>query len=81
MAKPIRNIFKNDKFLLSETTKGFYLYDYILCMNLSMNAKTEIDALLQSLNYYQKRLSKVKEEYNTLNNKVESFLCQFPEND
>lgn len=77
MAKAIRNIFKNDNFLLSECNDGFWLYDYEIGMNLSMRAKTEQDAFIEALTYYQNRLKQIKKDYKDLNNKVEAFVSQF----
>jgi len=46
-------------------------------MNISMRAKTEQNACIEALLYYQRRLQEVKKDYKILNDKVESFLCQF----
>lgn len=77
MAKAIRNVFKIDTLSLTECNDGYYLYDTVLGMNISMRAKTEQDAFIQSLLYYQRRLIEVKSDYNDLKNKVDSFLSQF----
>lgn len=77
MAKAIRNIFKNDRFLLSECNDGYWLYDYVLGMNISMRAKTEQDAFIEALTYYQRRLAEVKSDYKELDGKVQNFLSQF----
>lgn len=77
MSKVIRKVFKIDTLSLHECTDGYYLYDYVVGMNISMRAKTEQDAYIQALLYYQRRLVEVKSDYKTLNDKVESFLCQF----
>lgn len=42
-----------------------------------MRAKTEQEACIKALEWYQKRLNKAKEDYKTLSNKVDSFLKQF----
>lgn len=81
MGKAIRNIFKNDRFLLSEVSDGYYLYDYALSMNISMRAKTEQDAFIEALTYYQKRLQQVKLEHKNLSDKVEDFLSKFKEDE
>jgi hypothetical protein len=81
MGKAIRNIFKTDTLLLSECTDGFYLYDYIEGMNVVMRAKTEQEACIKALEWYQKRLNIAKEDYKTLSNKVDSFLKQFIDED
>jgi len=77
MSKVIRKIFKIDTLSLHECTDGYYLYDYIVGMNISMRAKTEQDAYIEALLYYQKRLEQVKNDHKVLNDKVESFLSQF----
>jgi hypothetical protein len=41
MGKVIRNVFKTDTLTLTECTDGYYLYDYVVGMNISMRAKTE----------------------------------------
>ena len=46
-----------------------------------MRAKTEQDAYIEALLYYQKRLQQVKNDYKVLNDKVESFLSQFDKED
>lgn len=81
MSKVIRKVFKIDTLSLHECTDGYYLYDYVVGMNISMRAKTEQDAYIEALLYYQRRLFEVKTDYKTLNAKVESFLCQFDRDD
>ena len=79
MGKAIKNVFKTDTLSLTECTDGFYLYDSVLGMNISMRAKTEQLAYIEALLYYQKSLQESKLYYKTLNDKVESFLVQFSE--
>ena len=81
MGKAIRNVFKTDTLSLTECTNGYYLYDTVEGMNIAMYAKTEQEACIEALLYYQKRLVEVKTDYKTLNDKVESFLCQFDRDD
>ena len=81
MSKVIRKVFKIDTLSLHECSDGYYLYDYVVGMNISMRAKTEQDAYIEALLYYQRRLVEVKTDYKTLNDKVESFLCQFDRDD
>jgi hypothetical protein len=81
MVKAIRKVFKIDTLSLHECNEGYYLYDYVLGMNISMRAKTEQDACIQALLYYQKSLVESKKRYEILNDKVESFLSKFVEND
>ena len=81
MAKFIRNIFKTETLSLCECNDGFYLYDYVVGMNIGMRAKTEQDAYIEALMYYQRTLQKVKAEYKDLNTKVENFVGQFIKED
>lgn len=81
MSKVIKKVFKIDTLSLHECTDGYYLYDYVVGMNISMRAKTEQDAYIEALLYYQKRLQQVKNDYKVLNDKVESFLSQFDKED
>ena len=77
MAKTIRNVFKIDTLSLVECNDGYYLYDTVVGMNIVMRAKTEQDACIEALFWYQKKLSGAKLDYKILNDKVESFLSQF----
>lgn len=77
MAKFIRSIFKTDTLSLTECNDGFYLYDYVLGMNISMRAKTEQAAFIESLTYYQKSLKESQIKFNDINTKVENFVSQF----
>jgi hypothetical protein len=81
MSKVIREVFRIDTLSLHECTDGYYLYDYVIGMNISMRAKTEQDAYIESLLYYQRKLKEVKKDYKTLNDKVESFVSQFIEDE
>jgi hypothetical protein len=77
MTKTIRTVFKIDTLSLHECEDGYYLYDYVIGMNLSMRAKTEQEALIEGLTYYQKRLKEVKLEYRKLSDKIENFVSLF----
>lgn len=81
MGKVIRKVFKIDNLSLHECTDGYYLYDYVIGMNLAMREKTEQDAYIRALTYYQSNLQKVKEDYNNLNDKVQNFISQFDKDD
>jgi len=81
MSKVIRKIFKIDTLSLHECTDGYFLYDYVIGMNISMRAKSEQDAYIEALLYYQKRLQEIKLNYKTLNDKVETFVSQFIESE
>jgi hypothetical protein len=77
MTKVIREVFKIDTLSLHECEDGCYLYDYVIGMNLSMRSKTEQEALIEGLIYYQKRLKEVKLEYRKLSDKIENFVSLF----
>ena len=62
MGKAIRNVFKTETLSLTECTDGYYLYEYVFGMNISMRAKTEQDACIEALLYYQTRLVEVKKD-------------------
>jgi len=44
-----------------------------------MKAKSETDAFVEALTYYQKKLNKTQAELSVLHRKVDSFLSQFEE--
>lgn len=81
MARVIRRVLKTDTLSVVECGDGYYLYDYTVGMNISMRAKTEQDAYVEALSYYQKRLAGLKKEHEILSDKVENFLSQFPSED
>jgi hypothetical protein len=58
---------------------GFWLYDKTRGMNLAMRAKTERDAFVEALTYYQNRLGSVEYDYQELKHKVDVFVGQFTE--
>lgn len=66
---------------LSECHDGFWLWDEIREMNLSVRAKTRDDAFVEALTYYQDRLSEVECELNDITAKVDAFVGQFAEED
>lgn len=60
---------------LTQHKDGWWLYDPTRGMNLSMKAFTEKDALLEALDYYQKRLLLVEKDLSDLSKKVELFVA------
>lgn len=60
---------------------GFWLYDKTRSMNLSMRAKTEREAFVDALEYYQKRLMETEKTYADLKTKVDAFVAQFVDDD
>lgn len=88
MSAPPDNVIKlSDTLTLCEFTSprngsfGFWLYDKTRGMNLSMRAKTQTDAFVEALGYYQKRLSSVEKSYADLQSRVDAFVCQFKEDE
>ena len=79
MRPAIKNTVLNDTLTLSERHDGFWLYDKTRGMNLSMRAKTQTDAFVEALTYYQDRTSKVEIEYRTLCGLVDDFVSNFTE--
>lgn len=70
-------IFKNDTLSLTECADGFWLYDTTRGMNIAMRAKTEREAFIKALEYYQKRLTTVEKDFKSLNDKVSDFVSNF----
>lgn len=71
-------VFKNDTLTLVKTEKeGYWLYDSVRGMNISMRAKTEQDAFVEALMYYQKRMKVIELELSSLKDKVDSFVNLF----
>jgi len=58
---------------------GFWLYDTTRGFNLAMRAKSETDAFVDALHYYQKRLTEIEKAHNDLERKVDNFVSQFVE--
>jgi hypothetical protein len=58
---------------------GWWLWDETRGMNLAMRAKTEQDAFVEALEYYQERLLKVEQEHKDLRKAVEAFVEQVTE--
>ena len=74
MGKFIRTVFKTETLSLCECTDGYYLYDTIQGSNISMYKKTEQEACIEALLFYQKRYGILKSEHKELNNKVDQVL-------
>lgn len=81
MAKTIKHEVLTSKLALTECTDGFWLYDETRGMNLAMRAKTEREAFVQALEYYQNRLKDVESAHNCLTKRVNEFVSQFTEED
>ncbi|OTE92244.1 hypothetical protein B1K96_15385 [Escherichia coli] len=81
MSKVIKYNVLSKSLSISECTDGFWLYDESRGMNLAMREKTAEAAYLQALEYYQKRLKEVENDYNNLKAKVDHFVGQFVDDD
>lgn len=81
MTKGNKHVFKLDTISLTECNDGYWLYDHVVGQNISMRAKTEQEACIEAILWYQKRLVRCKLEYKQLNEKVESFVSQFTTED
>ena len=81
MSKVIKYNVLSKSLSISECTDGFWLYDESRGMNLAMREKTAEAAYLEALEYYQKRLKEVEEDYKVLKEKVDHFVDQFIEKD
>jgi hypothetical protein len=77
MSKVLNTVTLNKTLQISECTDGFWLYDKLQGMNLSMQAKTERDAFVEALEYYQNRLTKQEKALGILRSKVEGFVNLF----
>jgi len=79
VSKVIKQVFENKTLSLHECADGFWLYDETQGMNIAMRAKTEQAAFIEALMYYQERLKKIENEHESLQQKVDSFLALFAE--
>ena len=66
---------------LSTYRNGIWLYDKTRGMNLAMRATTEREALVNALQYYQRRLTNVEQKYDALKEKVDAFVDKFKEDE
>lgn len=66
--------FISDTFHLTHQRDGYWLWDKTRGMNLAMRSKSERDAFVEALQYYQKRLTTVEFLYKNLNEKVDAFV-------
>lgn len=70
-----------DSLTMSECKDGYWLYDYTRGMNLSMRAKTQEDAFVEALTYYQKKTKKVEDELKKLNVSISIFINSISDED
>lgn len=86
MSQPADHVHKISKTLTlcefeSGGSKGFWLYDKTRGMNLAMRAKTERDAFVEALEYYQERLTEVEAKHRFLKVQVDAFVTKVMEED
>lgn len=72
-------VFETDTLNMVCCKDGFWLYDETRGMNLAMKQKSEREAFIEALEYYQERLKEVEGMYKTLDQKVQTFVSQFNE--
>lgn len=80
-AKAIRSIILTDTLTISECKDGYWLYDKTRGMNLAMRAKTEQEAYVQALTYYQKRCADIELKKKKLYDSVNNFIDSLSDND
>jgi len=73
---PISTEHLSETLHMSQCHDGFWLYDDTRGMNLGMREKSEKDALVAALMYYQDRLTRVESEHKELYKVVEGFVIQ-----
>lgn len=81
MAKFISSVKLSDTLSMGLYSDGYWLHDKTRGMNLSMRAKTQEQAFVEALTYYQRRLLEVESKYKSLSAKVDSFVSQFVEDE
>lgn len=81
MAKVISHRMINESTTITECSDGWWLYDENRGMNLSMKAKSEVEALIEALESYQDRLKKINSDYEDLESIVDVFVYQFIKED
>lgn len=70
----LKGIFETETLQLNTHNNDFWLYDKVQGMNLSMRAKTEREAFVEALEYYQRKLAETKDKLHCLTLKVSSFV-------
>lgn len=79
MGKVIKHTKLTPTLAITECSDGWWLYDETRGMNLAMRAKTEQEAFVEAITYYQRRLSDLERAHNCLNKRVQEFVSQFTE--
>ena len=79
--KAIRSIKLTGTLTITECKDGYWLYDKTRGMNLSMRAKTEQDAYVDAITYYQKRCAEIEQKDKKLYNSVNKFIESLSDDD
>ena len=77
MGKCISHERLSETLTLSHCNDGFWLYDETRGMNLAMCAASKHSAMLDAIEYYQRRLKEVETAYNSMSGLVNSFVSNF----
>lgn len=77
----IRRIKLTSTLTITECKDGYSLYDYTRGMNLSMRAKTEQDAYVDAITYYQERCAEIEKKKKKLYDSVNNFIESLSDND
>lgn len=81
MAKVIKHEVLSATINLTQCGDGFWLFDETRGMNLAMRAKSEREAFVEALTYYQERLKEVESAHKCLKDRVDEFVSQFADDD
>ena len=76
-----RNTKLTDNLTLSERKDGYWLYDHTRGMHLSMRAKTQEDAFIEGITFYQKSCAEIEHKNKKLYDNVNSFIESLSDND
>jgi hypothetical protein len=79
--KAISSTKLTDTLTISEYHDGYWLYDSTRGMNLAMRAKTERDAFVEAITYYQKLIIETNKELKNLNNAIDVFISSVSDNE
>jgi hypothetical protein len=74
-------IVKTETIELTKGKTGFWLWDETRQMNLAMHTKTEQEAFIETIEFYQERLTEIETKYYKLKNQVDCFVNQFSDED
>ncbi len=77
MMKRYTNTTLSATLTLSEGDDGFWIYDKTRGMNLAMRAKSEREAMVDCITYYQTRFNDMEKAYFSLYERVNDFVESF----